>query len=78
MPCQTPFNGSTNDASTFQINTRPRGWIGELEKMKTMEMFRLDPDKRGQKSCPIRFRHISSDVVSAQQVIKDASSDKDY
>ena len=68
MPCSTPYDGSINDVANYLINERPKGWLGELEKLQDMSAFGNSDRKLSQKEFQIRFRHISPQVVLPQQV----------
>ena len=68
MPCPTPYDGSIDDAASFLINERPRGWKEELGKLKNMASAANNPNKLD-RDWPIRFRLISPGVVLPQQVV---------
>ena len=68
IPCSTKYDGSIIDVQSYLEEHRPKGWLGEFEKLQQLDSQRKNPRKSDQQTWQVRFRQISPGVILPQQV----------
>ena len=68
IPCSTRYDGSIHDVQSYLSKHRPKGWLGELEKLQNLKSEASNVRKLDQQTWQIRFRQISPGVILPQQV----------
>ena len=68
IPCSTKYDGNIIDVRKYLIKHRPKGWLGELEKLQNLISQAENPNKSDQQTWQVRLRQISPGVILPQQV----------